>query len=212
MAGSPGTGTAATTYAASLQASWEPDLWGRIRRTTEAGVAAAQAGAADVALVRLSLQATLAQDYIALRILDERRHLLEGAVEAYRRTLAISQNRYNAGVTARSDVVSAQTQLDNARAQLIDVGVQRAQLEHAVAVLAGRRRRSCRSRRAPTLALAMPEVPPLVPSDLLERRPDVAEAERQAAAANARVGIQVAAWFPAITLSGSDGYEGSPLR
>ena len=201
-----------TTYAASLQAAWEPDLWGRIRRTTESEVAAAQASAADLALTRLSLQTTLASNYIALRTLDERRHLLANAVEAYGRTLTISQNRYNAGVAARSDVVSAQTQLDNARAQLIDVGVQRAQLEHAIAVLTGRAPAELTLPPRDTLALVMPAVPPAVPSDLLERRPDVAEAERSVAAANARVGIQVSAWFPSISLSGSDGYEGSPLR
>jgi NodT family efflux transporter outer membrane factor (OMF) lipoprotein len=203
---------AATTYAASLEAAWEPDLWGRIRRTTESAVAAAQASAADLALTRLSLQTTLARDYIALRTLDERRQLLANAVEAYRRTLTISQNRYAAGVVARSDVLSAQTQLDNARAQLLDVGVQRAQFEHAIAVLTGRAPAAVTIAPRPSLALAMPAVPPVVPSSLLERRPDVAAAERSVAAANARVGIQVSAWFPSISLSGSDGYEGSPLR
>lgn len=203
---------AATTYSASLEAAWEPDLWGRIRRTTESEVAAAQASAADLALTRLSLQTTLARDYIALRTLDERRQLLANAVEAYGRTLTISQNRYNAGVAARSDVVSAQTQLDNARAQLIDVGVQRAQLEHAIAVLAGEAPAELTIAPQPSLALTMPAVPAAVPSDLLERRPDVAGAERSVAAANARVGIQVSAWFPSISLSGADGYEGSPLR
>ncbi|HTX65788.1 MAG TPA: efflux transporter outer membrane subunit [Opitutaceae bacterium] len=206
------TPAAATTYSAFLQAAWEPDLWGRIRRTTEAGVAAAQASAADLALTRLSLQTALARDYIALRTLDERRHLLANAVEAYGRTLTISRNRYNAGVAARSDVVSAQTQLDNARAQLLDVGVQRAQLEHALAVLTGRAPAEVTLAPRASLDLTMPVVPPALPSDLLERRPDVAEAERSAAAANARVGIQVGAWFPSISLSGEDGYEGSPLR
>ena len=203
---------AATTYTAALEAAWEPDLWGRIRRTTEAGVAAAQASAADLALTRLSLQTTLARDYIALRTSDERRHLLANAVEAYRRTLTISQNRYNAGVAARSDVVSAQTQLDNARAQLLDVGVQRAQLEHAIAVLTGRAPAEMTIAPRGSLELTLLAVPPALPSDLLERRPDVAEAERSVAAANARVGVQVGAWFPSISLSGSDGYEGSPLR
>ncbi len=202
---------ATTSYSASLQAAWEFDLWGRLRRTTEAAVATAQANAADVALVRLSLQTTLAEDYITLRSLDERRRLLEGAVEAYRRTLTISQNRYDAGVTARSDVVSAQTQLDNARAQLIDVGVQRAQLEHAIAVLTGRAPAEVTIAPQPAFALAMPAIPPQLPASLLERRPDVAEAERQVAAANARIGIQTAAWFPAISISASDGFQGSVL-
>jgi len=209
---SPADRTPTTTYAASLQAAWEPDLWGRVRRTSEASVAVAQAGAADMALTRLSLQASLAQDYVTLRTLDERARLLEDAVEAYRRTLTISQNRYNAGVAARSDVVLAQTQLDNARAQLIDVGVQRARTEHAIAVLVGKAPAEVSVPASARLGVVLPEIPVQIPSSLLERRPDVAEAERQVAAANARVGIQVAAWFPSITLSGSDGYEGSPLH
>lgn len=198
-------------FNASLQASWEPDFWGRLRRTTEAGVATAQAGAADVAVVRLSLQSALAQDYIGLRVLDERRRLLQDAVTAYRRTLTISQNRYRAGVTARSDVVSAQTQLDNARAQLIDVGVQRAHLEHAIAVLTGRPPSAVTIPVQARLDLTLPDVPLELPSQLLERRPDVAEAERQVAAANARVGVQSAAWFPAVTISASGGFDGSVL-
>jgi NodT family efflux transporter outer membrane factor (OMF) lipoprotein len=159
----------------------------------------------------LSLQTALAEDYITLRSLDERRRLLERAVDAYRRTLTISQNRYDAGVTARSDVVSAQTQLDNARAQLIDVGVQRAQLEHAIAVLVGRAPAEVTIAPQATFALAMPAIPPQMPASLLERRPDVAEAERQVAAANARIGVQTAAWFPAISISASDGFQGSVL-
>ncbi len=199
----------ANAFSASLQAAWEPDLWGRVRRSTEASVATAQAGAADVALVRLSLQSALAQDYIGLRTLDERQRLLQDAVAAYRRTLTISQNRYRAGVTARSDVVSAQTQLDTARAQLIDVGVQRSHLEHAIAVLVGRLPSDLTIAPKPRLDLAQPDVPLLLPSRLLERRPDVAEAERQVAAANARVGVQVAAWFPALSLSADGGFQGS---
>ncbi len=204
----PGSPATADSYSASLEASWEPDLWGRVRRTLEAGVAAAQAGAADVASTRLSLQAALAQDYIALRIADERRSLLERTVEADRRTLEIAQNRYGVGVVARSDVVSAQSQVDNARAQLIAVGLVRAQLEHAIAVLVGRAPADLTIAPRAALALTLPVAPPGMPSTLLERRPDVASAERQMAAANARVGIQIAAWFPSISLSGSDGYEG----
>lgn len=201
----------ANSFNTSLQAGWEPDFWGRIRRTVQAGVATAQASAADVALVRLSLQAELAQDYIGLRTLDERRRLLRDAVTAYRRTLVISQNRYRAGVTARSDVVSAQTQLDLARAQLVDVGVQRAQLEHAIAVLVGKAPSQLTIKPKARLELTMPDIPIQIPSSLLERRPDIAEAERQVAAANARVGVESAAWFPAITLSASGGFQGSEL-
>lgn len=209
---SPSFPTVANSYSASLQASWEPDFWGRIRRTSEASVAVAQAGAADLVLTRLSIQTSLAQDYVALRTLDEQARLLNDAVEAYRRTLTISKNRYNAGVAARSDVASAQAQLDNARAQFINVGVQRARMEHAIAVLTGKAPVELSIPASPRLEVALPDIPVLIPSSLLERRPDVAEAERQVAAANARVGIQVAAWFPSISLSASDGYEGSPLR
>jgi NodT family efflux transporter outer membrane factor (OMF) lipoprotein len=209
---SPTFPAATTSYSASLQASWEPDFWGRIRRTSEASVATAQAGAADLALTRLSLQTSLAQDYVTLRTLDEQARLLNDAVEAYRRTLTISQNRYKAGVAARSDVASAQAQLDNARAQFINVGVQRSRMEHAIAALVGKAPAEVGIAPTARLGVTLPDIPLLLPSSLLERRPDVAEFERQVAAANARVGIQVAAWFPSITLSGSDGYEGSPLR
>ena len=201
----------ATLYTAELQASWEPDIWGKLRRTLEADVATAQASAADLALARLSTQATLAQDYIGLRATDDKLRLLEDAVEAYRRTLKITQNKYAVGVAARSDVITAQTELDSTRAQLIATGVQRAQFEHAIAVLVGRAPADFSIARTPTIGLSIPEIPPQLASTLLERRPDIAAAERLAAAANARIGIQTAAYFPSISLSGATGYEGSPL-
>ncbi|HXQ80786.1 MAG TPA: efflux transporter outer membrane subunit [Opitutaceae bacterium] len=210
--GAPGRGLTSSLYTAELQASWEPDFWGRLRRTVEADIAAAQANAADLASARLSTQGTLAQDYIELRAADDQIRLLENAVEAYRRTVSITQNKYSVGVAARSDVITAQTQLDSTRAQLIGAGVQRAQLEHAIAVLLGEAPSGFSIARRPEVGLAIPQVPATMPSSLLERRPDVAAAERDAAAANAKVGIQTAAYFPSFSISGAAGYEGSPLN
>jgi len=207
-----GRGLTSSTYLAELQGSWEPDFWGKLRRTVESDIAAAQASAADLASARLSTQGTLALDYIELRSADDQIRLLENAVEAYKRTVKITQNKYSVGVAARSDVITAQTQLDSTRAQLIGVGVQRAQYEHAIAVLLGKAPADLSIARRPDLGITVPEVPPQLPSRLLERRPDVAAAERDAAAANAKIGIQTAAYFPAFSISGAAGYEGSPLN
>jgi NodT family efflux transporter outer membrane factor (OMF) lipoprotein len=200
-----------TQYTAELQASWEPDIWGKIRRTVEADVATAQASAADLALARLSMQGTLAQDYIGLRVADDKIRLLEHAVEDYKRTLKITNNKYAVGVSARSDIITAQTQLDSTRAQLIDAGITRAQFEHALAVLVGKAPADFSIARTPTIGLTLPTVPPQLASTLLERRPDIAAAERQAISANAKIGIQAAAYYPTLSLSGAAGYEGSPL-
>jgi NodT family efflux transporter outer membrane factor (OMF) lipoprotein len=208
LQGNPGI---TTQYTAALQASWEPDIWGKIRRTVEADAATAQASAADLALARLSIQGTLAQDYIGLRVADDRIRLLEHAVEDYKRTLRITNNKYAVGVSARSDIITAQTQLDSTRAQLIDAGITRAQFEHALAVLVGKAPAGFSVMRTPTIGLTLPTVPPQLASTLLERRPDIAAAERQAISANARIGIQAAAYFPSLSLSGEAGYEGSPL-
>ncbi len=210
-ASSLGHSTPTNFYVAELQASWEPDIWGRLRLTVEADAAAAAASEADLANARLSMQAALAQNYIGLRASDEKIRLLEDAVAAYARTLKISQNKYSVGVAARSDVIVARTQLDSTRAQLIAAGVQRAQYEHAVAVLVGRAPAEFSIERTPAMGLTVPVVPPQLASRLLERRPDVAAAERLAMEANARIGVQTAAYFPALSLSGSGGYEGSPL-
>lgn len=206
-----GRGTTSSAYTGELQASWEPDLWGKLRRTVESDIATAQVSAADLVSARLSAQGTLAQDYIALRAADDQMRLLENAVEAFRRTLAITKNKYAVGVSARSDIITAQTQLDSTRAQLIGVGVQRAQYEHAIGVLLGMAPASFSIARRPDLGIAIPVIPPVMPSSLLERRPDIASAERAAAAANAKVGIQTAAYFPNLTLSAVTGYEGSPI-
>ena len=215
------TGTSATvspansitnSFSASLQASWEPDFWGKIRQEVRADVAAAQASAADLANARLSLQSELAHDYIALRVADQRQQLLNDAADAYARTLEISKNKYAVGVSAHSDVLSAQAQLDATRASAIDAGVARAQMEHAIAVLVGKAPADFAVARRPALDLPVPEVPGLVPSELLERRPDIAAAERRVAEANARVGVQWTGYFPSISLSGQGGYSGSVWR
>jgi NodT family efflux transporter outer membrane factor (OMF) lipoprotein len=198
-------------FSGTLQASWVPDFFGRTRRETEAAVTAAQAGAASLASARLAIQVELAQDYVTLRAVDERRRLIENAVQAYGRTLSISQNKYAVGVVARSDVISAKALLDATRAQAIDVGVQRAQVENAIAVLAGRLPSQFSIAPRDSFTLSPQAIPARMPSELLERRPDVAAAERSVAAANARVGIQTAAYFPSVSLSAAGGNEGSPL-
>jgi NodT family efflux transporter outer membrane factor (OMF) lipoprotein len=157
------------------------------------------------------MEAALAQDYVGLRTTDDKIRLLEDAVAAYARTLKITQNKYAVGVAARSDIITAQTELDSTRAQLIASGVQRAQYEHAIAVLVGKAPSEFSIGRTPTIGMVIPEVPPQLASSLLERRPDVASAERLAQSANARIGIQTAAYYPTLSLSGAGGYEGSPL-
>ncbi len=196
------------SYEAGLSASWELDLWGRLRRGLEANRATMQASAADLAAVRLSLQAELVQTYLQLRVMDEQQRLLDQTVAAYARSLRLTENQYRAGIVPKSDVAQAQTQLKSTQAQAIDLKWQRAQLEHAIAVLIG----------VPPVELniavredipALPEVPLSMPSQLLERRPDVAAAEREVMAANAEIGIAEAAWYPDLTLSASGGYRNS---
>ncbi len=196
------------SYEAGLGASWEADIWGRLRRNLQANRANMQASAADLAAVRLSLQAELVQTYLQLRVIDEHQRLLEQTVEAYARSLRLTENQYRAGIVPKSDVTQAQTQLKSTQAQAIDLQWQRAQMEHAIAVLIG---------VAPSelgIAVrqdipALPAVPLAVPSQLLERRPDIASAERLVMAANANIGVAEAAWYPDLTLSASGGYRNS---
>jgi NodT family efflux transporter outer membrane factor (OMF) lipoprotein len=197
---------AVNNYNVALNASWELDVWGRVRRSVEAGEAGWQASAADLEAARLSAYAALAQNYFALRVADATRQVLEDTVAAYERTLELTRNRYAAGVVARVDVVQAEVQWKSARAQLVDVGVERAQLEHAIALLVGEAPAAFSIERAP-FAASMPAIPVGLPSELLERRPDIAAAERNAAAANARIGVAQAAFFPTITLSGAAGFR-----
>jgi len=189
-----------------LSSSWELDLWGGLRRALESSAAGAQASAADLAAARLSAQAELASDYFQLRVLDAQKQLLDDTATAFDKSLELTRNRYAAGVAAKVDVVQAETQLKSTQAQAIDTGVQRAQLEHAIAILIGKPPSEFSLAPAP-LAVTMPRVPLGLPSELLERRPDVAAAERRAAAANARIGVARAAYFPSLTLSGNTGFR-----
>ncbi len=190
-----------------LSASWEADLWGRIRRLVESGDATTKASAGDLMSARLSAQAALALDYFQLRALDTQRKLLEETVVAYAKTLDLTKNRYAMGVASRADVAQAEAQLHATRAQALDLGVQRAQLEHALAVLLGKPA-SGFSLAPGTLAATPPPVPAAgVPADLLERRPDIAAAERRVEAANAQIGVARAAFFPAATLGAAYGYQ-----
>jgi NodT family efflux transporter outer membrane factor (OMF) lipoprotein len=194
----------------SLSASWELDVWGKVRRQVEAGRATAEASFADLQAMRLSMQAELASDYFQLRTLDAQKKTLDDSVAAYRKALELTQNRYNATVAAKADVVAAQTQLETTKAQAIDVGVQRAQYEHAIAVLMGKPPADF-SLAPSEFKLPPIKIPVAVPSDLLERRPDIASAERQMAAANAQIGVAKAAYYPTLTLAGSLGYLSTEL-
>ncbi|MDR6448323.1 NodT family efflux transporter outer membrane factor (OMF) lipoprotein [Paraburkholderia terricola] len=196
------------SFNVQLDASWEPDLWGSVTRSVNAQKAGQQGAAADLANARLSAQATLAQTYFSLRALDATQQLLDETVAAYQRSLQLTQNQYAAGVAARSDVIQAQTQLQSAQAAAIDNGVQRAQDEHAIAVLVGEPASTFSIPPMP-LTATPPAVPAQMPSALLERRPDIASAERKAAAANEQIGVAIAAFFPSLTLSASGGFENS---
>ena len=188
--------------------SWEPDLWGKVRRSVEASKATVQATAADLESTRLLVQAELAQDYFILRGLDAQKKLLDETVAAFQKTLELTKNRYASGVASRADVLQADTQLKTTQAQAIDVGVQRSQLEHAIALLVGKPA-SLFSIPFRPLAAVPPAMPVGVPSELLERRPDIAGAERRVAAANAQIGVAIAAYYPTVTLSASGGFESS---
>jgi NodT family efflux transporter outer membrane factor (OMF) lipoprotein len=206
--GRSGGGFSANQYSASLSAAWDLDVWGRIRRTVESDVASAQASAADLASAKLSAQSTLAADYFQLRYQEALKRLLDTTAQDFQRSLQITQNQYNAGVAAKADVLSAQTQLLNAQSAAINAGVLRATLEHAIAVLVGQPAGDFAVEPGP-LPGAVPVAPTGLPSTLLERRPDIAGAERRMAAANAQVGVAIAAYFPDISLSGSYGSQTS---
>ena len=205
-----GAGAASTLYTLEGTFDWDLDVWGRIRRQVESDVAAAQVSAADLVNATLSAQALLATDYFELRSQDALDQLLAETVKSYADALRITQNEYDAGTVSSADVAAAQTQLDSTKAQQINVGVLRAQYEHAVAVLTG---------AAPAelgippgkLAMDVPVAPGVVPSVLLQRRPDIAAAERAMAEQNALIGVQIAAFYPDISLSALYGYSGNPL-
>ena len=196
-------------YQLAGDVSWELDLWGRVRRSVETNAANLKASAADLAAAKLSTQATLAQSYFQLRVLDEQQRLLDDTVAGYERSFKLTQNQYAVGVVAKVDVVQAQAQLKSAQAQAVDTGIQRAQLEHAIAVLLGKAPSEFSIAPAALLAVVPPPSPPGVPSTLLQRRPDIAAAERRMAAANAQIGVAEAAFFPSLTISASGGYQSS---
>ena len=199
-----------TLFGNTVAMAWEPDLWGSVRRQIETNTDNAQASAALLQGLRLSTQASLAQVYFQLRALDAERKLFDETVEAYQQTLKITQNRYAVGVVAKTDVVQAETQLQSVKAQALNLGIQRATFEHAIAVLIG---------KAPSeLAITTtefntqtPVIPVALPSDLLERRPDIAAAERQVAAANAQIGVAKAAYYPRLNLAMTNGYQSSDV-
>ncbi len=206
--GGAGASSSDKRYRLNIGGSWEPDVWGRLRAGVSGASANAQASAADLAAARLSAQGELAIDYFSLRETDAQRELLARTIEGYRRVLQITQNRFDAGIAAKSDVLQAQTQLANAQSDDLTLARQRAQLEHAIAVLLGKAPAEFSLAAAPWQA-NVPEVPVGVPSALLQRRPDIAAAERRVAAANEQIGIARAAYFPNIGLSGSYATGGS---
>ena len=204
-------GSTDSDFQLPVDLTWEIDLWGRIRRGVEASQAGAQASASDLAAVILSTQAELANDYFQLRVLDAQKQLLDATTTVYRKSLELTNKRYAAGVAPKTDVLQAETQLKTTEAQTIDLGVQRAQLEHAIALLIGKPPAAF-SLPSTASAIAIPLIPTTgLPSELLERRPDIASAERRMAAANAQIGIEKAAYFPTIRLSAAAGLEASSL-
>jgi len=207
---SSGGGGISQSYDLNFSASWELDLWGRLRRGLESSRANMQASSADLAAVRLSLQSELVQNYLQLRVLDAQKRLLDATVEAYARSLRISENQYRAGIVGRSDIAQARTQLKSTEAQSIDLQYQRAQLEHAIAVLIGVPPAEFALAEVDALP-QLPQIPSLLPSQLLERRPDVAAAERDVMAANAEIGVAKTAWFPSLSLGAAGGYRSGTL-
>ena len=199
-----------TDYFLPFDLSWTADIWGSIRRSVSASIATAQASAAQLENARLSYQTQLAEDYFAMHGLDAEEKLLTNTVASYREFLELTQYRYQSGVASDADVAQARTQVDSARASLIDVGVARAQYEHAIAILTGKAPAEYAAPATP-LTSPPPPIPIALPSELLERRPDIASAERQMAAENEQIGIAKAAYFPTISLSASAGLESSSL-
>ena len=201
-----------TTYELQGLASWDLDVWGRIRRQVESDVAGTQATAADLANATLSYQAALAGDYFNLRAQDQLQDLLDRTIASYERSLRITQNQYDAGLATTTPIalLQARTQLEQTRAQAINVGVLRTQYEHAIAVLTGRPPAALALGPAP-LTRFVPAIPVVLPATLLQRRPDIAAAERAMQQQNALIGVQVAGFFPDISLSAAYGYSGNPI-
>jgi NodT family efflux transporter outer membrane factor (OMF) lipoprotein len=209
-AGSSGGGRAGTIYSIEGTAGWDIDVWGKVRRQIESNVAGAQVSAADLANAQLSAQATLATDYFDLRAEDSLEQLLRDTVAAYQKALDITRNQYRAGTAASTDYLTAVAQLQSTQALLAGVGVQRQMFEHAIAMLTGHAPADI-TIKPKLLTNVVPVVPAGLPSALLERRPDVAAAERQMQQENALIGVQIAAYYPDISLSAIAGFEGAPL-
>jgi NodT family efflux transporter outer membrane factor (OMF) lipoprotein len=202
-----GASSLGNAHAWSLQASWEPDLWGGVRRSVEAAGDNVQASAADLAAAQLTVQAAVVNNYIQLRLNDQQRALYSSTIDGYQKALTLTQAQHRAGVATGADVALAQNTLASTQAQAVDLDLTRRQLEHALAVLLGQTP-SVFSLPVAPLQVKLPATPPGVPSQLLERRPDIAAAERRVAAANARIGVAQAAYYPNLTLSASGGYQG----
>ena len=207
----PSSGASTRDFLLTGDVSYELDLWGRIRRSVTSARAEAQATAADLESARLSIQAELAFDYLELRSADAQQRLLNDTVQAFKEALQLTINRFEGGAAPKSDVAQAQTQLETTQVQATDIGVQRAQLEHAIAVLIGKPPAEFSLPPAP-LDLQPPDIPAGLPSELLERRPDIAAAERRVAEANEQIGIAKAAYFPTVTLNALLGFESSSIR
>jgi NodT family efflux transporter outer membrane factor (OMF) lipoprotein len=199
-----------TSFNLPFDVSWEPDIWGDIRRGVRASATTAQALEADLENARLLYRAELAQDYFQLHGLDAQRDILTRTESSYEEYLTLTRNRLNGGIASDLDVAQAESQLYSVQAQLVDLGVQRAQLEHAIAILAGKAPAEVSIANAP-LSILPPPVPVGVPSELLQRRPDIAASERTVAAANEQIGIAMAAFYPHLTLSGSAGLASTSL-
>jgi NodT family efflux transporter outer membrane factor (OMF) lipoprotein len=208
--GGGGGGFTNTVYSVEGTASWSPDIWGKIRRQIESNVAAAQVSAADLANATLAAQGTLATTYMNLRFEDALQHLLTDTVAQYQHALQIAQNQYRAGTASSADVVTAQAQLQTTQAQLVGVGVLRGQYEHAIAMLTGHPPADL-SIPVGDLAKVVPVAPTGIPSTLLERRPDIAAAERQMQEENELIGVAISAYYPDITLTALLGFVGNPL-
>jgi NodT family efflux transporter outer membrane factor (OMF) lipoprotein len=194
-----------------VELSWEIDLWGRLRRNVTAAREETQASAADMAAVQLSLQAELAFDYFEIRSADAEKKLLDDTVQAYSKALELTENRFEGGAAPKSDVAQARTQLEDARVLDTDITVQRAEFEHAIAILIGKPPASFRLPPSPIdlHTPAIPAIPEVLPSELLQRRPDIAASERRVGAANEQIGIAQAAYYPTLNLSGLAGFQGT---
>src|SRR5579862_5740000 len=199
-----------TDYMVPVNLSYEADVWGRVKYTVAGSRAAAQASAADLEAVNLSMHAELAADYFELHGLDAEQQLLDSTVESYQKALDLTRNRFNGGVASQADVTKAETLLETTRAQAVEVGIQRSQFEHAIAVLVGK---SASTFTLPPASLTSqpPVIPTGLPSELLERRPDIAAAERRVAAANSQMGVARTAFYPVLSLQAPTGFASASL-